>query len=391
MSHTPSSDASLLAAVDPEIVQTLVTRREAIVRSGRASGLVAAALASGSVPLALGALAGDAYAQVGTPAVVLQVLRFALLLENLENEFYKAVLTGAAFAGVRQQFSAAETAAFTEIQKHEQAHVTLLRTAIQGAGGTPDNYTAASFDFTAGGGSGTGPLTAALANTAAAKGLLLAATQGFEDTGVRAYKGQAGNLLGTATLTTALQIHSIEARHAAKIRRLRRLGVTGTPEAVRLSGTIRGTGLAAAGAPAGAPQAVADLLALIYGGATPEGNHRASGEPGGGAGGDVRRGDRDGAAGGVRPAGVRRAADRRRGGGDRHAVHHRRHRAPAGPAQPGLTGTAARRRRGDASTAAGDRGGDRRVAAADREWSLGSSTGRRSRPPDSTTAAGAGR
>ena len=267
-----SQNATMLDAIDPEITQTLVTRREAIARSGKASGLVAAALASGSVPLALGALAGDAYAQAGTPAVIVQVLRYALLLENLENEFYKAVISGAAFAGVRSQFTAAETAAFAEIQKHEQAHVTLLRTAIQTAGGTVDNYTAASFDFTGGRGAGNGPLTAALANTAAAKALLLAATQGFEDTGVRAYKGQAGNLLGTATLTTALQIHSIEARHAAKIRRLRRLGVPGTPDVVRLSGTIRGTGLAAAGAPTGAPQAVADLLALIYGGATPEGN-----------------------------------------------------------------------------------------------------------------------
>lgn len=253
--------ASILEAIDPEITGTLVTRREAIVKSGRATGLVAAALAAGSVPVALGALAKDAYGQA--PNVVTLVLRFALLLENLENEFYKAVLTGAAFAGVRSQFTAAETAAFTEIQKHEQAHVDLLRAAL---GSGADTYTAANFDFTAGGGAGNGPLTAALANTAAAKALLLTATQGFEDTGVRAYKGQAGNLLGQPVLTTALQIHSIEARHAAKIRRLRRLGVAGTPDVVRLSGTIRGGGLAAAGAPSGAPQAVADLLTLIYAG-----------------------------------------------------------------------------------------------------------------------------
>lgn len=43
----------------------------------------------------------------------------------------------------------------------------------------------------------------------------------MEDTGVRAYKGQAGVLKGTATLTVALQIHSVEARHAAEIRKLR--------------------------------------------------------------------------------------------------------------------------------------------------------------------------
>lgn len=52
---------------------------------------------------------------------------------------------------------------------------------------------------------------------------LLALAQAFEDTGVRAYKGQAGNLLGSPFLTAALQIHSVEARHASEIRRLRGL------------------------------------------------------------------------------------------------------------------------------------------------------------------------
>ena len=45
--------------------------------------------------------------------------------------------------------------------------------------------------------------------------------QAFEDTGVRAYKGQAGNLISnSAYLTAALQIHSVEARHASYIRDL---------------------------------------------------------------------------------------------------------------------------------------------------------------------------
>ena len=47
-------------------------------------------------------------------------------------------------------------------------------------------------------------------------------SQTFEDTGVRAYKGQAGNLQSSDTvLTAALQIHSLEARHASHIRSLR--------------------------------------------------------------------------------------------------------------------------------------------------------------------------
>jgi hypothetical protein len=39
---------------------------------------------------------------------------------------------------------------------------------------------------------------------------------------VRAYKGQAAALMANdAILTTALQIHSVEARHASAVRRLR--------------------------------------------------------------------------------------------------------------------------------------------------------------------------
>ena len=49
----------------------------------------------------------------------------------------------------------------------------------------------------------------------------LALSQTFEDLGVAAYKGQAGNLKGNgAILTAALQIHSVEARHAAEVRRI---------------------------------------------------------------------------------------------------------------------------------------------------------------------------
>ena len=56
-----------------------------------------------------------------------------------------------------------------------------------------------------------------------AYGQLLALAQAFEDTGVRAYKGQAGNVMGSDFLTPALQIHSVEARHASEIRRIRGL------------------------------------------------------------------------------------------------------------------------------------------------------------------------
>jgi hypothetical protein len=92
--------------------------------------------------------------------------------------------------------------------------------------------------------------------------------QAAEDTGVRAYKGQAGNLLSNrAVLEAALRIHSVEARHASKIRRLRR--ANGAPSIVKYSGTISGGGVASAGVSNIAPAPDANVVAafnLIYGG-----------------------------------------------------------------------------------------------------------------------------
>jgi len=253
-------DAPILDAIESDVVETLVSRRDAIVQSGKVGGMLAAGMAIGSLPVALAALSHEAYGQAPTSTVI-DTLQFALLLENLEAEFYRAV-TGTsqfvpfnlAFQRVRTQLTPTETATLSLIRDHEMAHVQFLIRAIAAAGGTPTIYNPAlTFDFTGGRGSGTGPFSGATTD----KGLLLVASQLFEDTGVRAYKGQAGNLLRTGdTLQAALQIHSVEARHAAKIRRLRR--AAGAPAEIRYNGTIQGEGTLGSGVPnaSSLPQAV---------------------------------------------------------------------------------------------------------------------------------------
>jgi hypothetical protein len=261
-----NENMTILGGIDPEISDTLVSRREAIRQGAAVSSKLAAGLALASVPVALAALSKDAYGQ--TASDVSDVINFALKLEIFENEFYKAVLgtsssatQNAAFAAVRAQIPAAAVTAVQQIQKHEQQHVDFLTAA----GATNSlNLTADSFDFTGGRGSGTGPFARATSELA----FLLAVAQGAEDTGVRAYKGQAGRLINDkATLEAALRIHSVEARHASKIRRLRRS--TGAPAVVKYSGTVSGGGADAAGAgnitPA-PPQAAVDAFALIYAG-----------------------------------------------------------------------------------------------------------------------------
>ena len=59
-------------------------------------------------------------------------------------------------------------------------------------------------------------------NTAPDRTVFLALAQAFEDLGVRAYKGGAAALMSNKTLlTAALNIHSVEARHAAYWRTVR--------------------------------------------------------------------------------------------------------------------------------------------------------------------------
>lgn len=274
MENTP-----ILDAIDPEIIDAVVTRRDAIRQGATVSGGVAWALSLGSVPIALAALSHDVFGQA--PADVLDVLQFAYLLENLEAEFYKAVLNspGAgpqapAFAPVRAQINALPNASrilatLDQIRKHEEAHVITLRAAIAANGGTAPSLSGANFDFTGGNGSSNGPFLPATTNAQ----FLLAATQGFEDTGVRAYKGQAGRLINNdGVLESALRIHSVEARHAAVVRKLRRELNPSVTE-IRYSGTIRGGGANAAGAGfLNPPAAVVAAFAAIYGGATPDSN-----------------------------------------------------------------------------------------------------------------------
>lgn len=106
-----------------------------------------------------------------------------------------------------------------QISKHEKAHVEFLIAGLEGAGVEP--VAKPEFDFTAGGLFDPFNLNGTGQDVAYAQ--FLALSQAFEDTGVRAYKGQATNLMGTDFLTPALQIHSVEARHASEVRRLRGL------------------------------------------------------------------------------------------------------------------------------------------------------------------------
>ena len=192
---------------DAEIYERISPRRKAMAQFYGFGKKVALA----SIPFALGTMVKKAYAQTAS-ADVEAVLQFALTLEYLEAEFYTK---GVAAAGLVP--AGAALGAITTIRDHENQHVAFLKTALTSLGKTP--VSKPTFDFSAGNGSNTGPF----ANVFSDYDTFLAVAQTFEDTGVRAYKGQAPALIGSGgVLTAALNIHSVEARHAAHIRQMRK-------------------------------------------------------------------------------------------------------------------------------------------------------------------------
>jgi hypothetical protein len=196
-----------IESLDQELPERLNPRRKAMQKFAGFANKVAIA----SLPLAFGLMFKKAYGQSSSVNVE-GVLQFALTLEYLEAEFY-----GRAVAAPALIPSGAALAAITTIRDHENQHVAFLKTTLQSLGKTPASKP--TFDFSAGKGSNTGPYADVFSNY----DTFLVLAQVFEDTGVRAYKGQAPSLMGAGSiLTAALNIHSVEARHASHIRQMRK-------------------------------------------------------------------------------------------------------------------------------------------------------------------------
>ena len=223
--------------VDGDVYERLSPRRKAMKDFFSMGSKVAIA----AMPLALGSMFKKAYGQA-VPASIINVLQYALTLEHFEYRFYER---GNVLAPIP---AGADRTAIQIIRDSELKHVEFLKTVISSVGATPVAEKAV-YDFTAKG---------RFPTVFTSYATFLAVAQVLEDTGVRAYKGRAAELLGQKVfLTAALGIHAVEARHAAKIRGMRRMN----GHAPTLKAYVTG------GNDSGVPAANGN-----YGGITPESN-----------------------------------------------------------------------------------------------------------------------
>ena len=124
----------------------------------------------------------------------LEILNYALKLEQLETAFYAAAIDSGLIKG-------SQLTMVKKFASNERQHRETLETTISNLGGTPVEPAKVRFPI----GTARGVLT-------------LAAT--LENAGAAAYLGQANRIRDKEVLAAALSIHSVEARHAATLNEL---------------------------------------------------------------------------------------------------------------------------------------------------------------------------
>jgi rubrerythrin len=161
------------------------------------AGLLRGALLGGAALLAASAAPAEA---AGDQDIA--ILNYALGLEYVQDSFYSEVERIGALSG-----DLAEQARV--VAAHERAHVKAFRETLGSHA-----IKRPRFDF-----KGATEDAEKFRQTAVA----------FEDLAVAAYKGQAPRIQRRAYLVSALSIHTVEARHAAWIRRLAGIQPAATP------------------------------------------------------------------------------------------------------------------------------------------------------------------
>jgi rubrerythrin len=169
---------------------------EAVAGDSRADFFRKAALTGGAVlgsGVVLGGFPEFSFAAKPSKKNDVAILNFALTLEYLESAFYKEALAKAGLTGDNLNVTKIVSA-------HENTHVKTLKKALGKAA-----VKEPKFNF--------GATTANQTN-------FLKTAVTLEDTGVKAYSGQATNIKQSAVVKAAVSILTVEARHASRFRAL---------------------------------------------------------------------------------------------------------------------------------------------------------------------------
>ncbi len=165
-----------------------------------------------AAPLALSSLFNRAYGK--TTDAISDALKQALTMERLLSSFYSTALTKPALFPVARP---SDKQAIQLISANSDAHKSFLDTMLASVGASTADVPN-TFDYTAGKGTNAGPFADVFTNYVT----FLAVAQVLEDLSVRHYKGATATLMSNHdVLQGAFQVHSVKARHAAKIRQLR--------------------------------------------------------------------------------------------------------------------------------------------------------------------------
>lgn len=189
--------------------------RRNLLRGAAATG---GALAIAATGLGSGFGLGYAYAQAAPFKNDLDVLNFALTLEQLEATLYNTLVgdpttlgTGLTKTGSAGLIKNPTYLQYVSVfRDHENQHVIAVTAAISQAGGTPVTAKA-KYNF---------PSVTDEAGAMNALALV-------EEVGVGAYQGAAVFIQSKAILTTAVSIHGVEAEHTGSLHQLLGLDPTG--------------------------------------------------------------------------------------------------------------------------------------------------------------------
>ncbi len=167
----------------------------------------AALLGVGAAGVAIATMPDKLQAQMATPAqpvTDLDILQYALTLENLENAFYKGLSkfttndfqTSSSLQPFGGKITSNVFSLLGEIGIHEQQHVDTISGVIKSLGGTPVPPCTYNFGYTT-------------------ADDFLKVAMALENTGVSAYTGAIGLIKNPDLIQAGATIATVEARHAS--------------------------------------------------------------------------------------------------------------------------------------------------------------------------------